>query len=273
MVGLIEVLGAEHDVGAGAAHGVHGVPHLIAAAGVEPGRRLVEQEQAGRADEARPEVEPAAHPAGIGPDAAVGGLDQIHLFDDARRALLGRLGRLAVEPGDHDEVLAPRHHLLDSGRLAGQADHAAHGHRVAHDVVPVDAQRAAVGLDQRGDHADERGLPRTVGPEDRHRLARRQGEAQSGERLDLAELLGEAVGLDERVHRRASFRSCAAACGSCAAVCCCVPLGPARRRSPTLWSCCLGRRSLVDRARGCLGPGPRVSRTRLRVVIPWGARS
>ena len=85
----------------------------------------------------------------------------------------------------------------------------------------VDAQRAAVGLDERRHHADEGGLAGAVGAEDGHRLARRQGEGQFGERLDLPERLGEAVGLDERVHGASPFVG-----GSL--------LEPARRRSPTL---------------------------------------
>ena len=70
-----------------------GVPHLVAAPGVEAGGRLVEQEQPGRADQAGPEVEPPPHPAGIGPDLAVGGLHQIHLLEDALAPSL-RLRRL-----------------------------------------------------------------------------------------------------------------------------------------------------------------------------------
>ena len=126
VVGLIEILRRQHDVGPAPAHVVHGVPHLVAAPRVEARRRLVEQQQPGRADEARPEVESPSHPAGIGPDLAVGGLHQIHLLEDP----LGRGHRLgaalAVQAGHHDEVLPAGHHLLDGGGLAGEADHAAH---------------------------------------------------------------------------------------------------------------------------------------------------
>ncbi len=245
VVGLIEILRRQHDVGPPPAHVVDGVPHLVAAPRVEAGRRLVEQQQPGRADEARPEVEPPSHPAGIGPDLAVGGLHQIHLLEDPR-GRGHRLGAaLAVQAGHHDEVLPAGHHLLDGGGLAGETDHAADGHRVASDVMAVDGERAAVGRDEGGHHADERGLPRAVGPEDGHRLAGRQGEGQVGEGQDLPELLGEAIGLDERVHAR--LLSWVAAVWG--------------RVRPTevayALKCCLGRRSLVDRARGCAGPGPR----------------
>ena len=135
-------------------------------------------------------------------------------------------------------------------------------HRVAPDVVPVDGERAAVGRDERGHHADERGLAGAVGTEDGHRLSGGQGEGQPGEGLDLPELLGEAVGLDERVHARLLPWVVLLAES--------VP-----RRSPTLSSAASGE-----------GPswiGLVVVRARDRVVshaasghssgvIPWGAR-
>ena len=98
---------------------------------------------------------------------------------------------------------------------------------------PSTAQLPAVGLDERGHHADEGGLAGAVRAEDGDRLAGGQGEGQFGEGLDLPESLGEAVGLDEGVHGRASFRR--------AVHCLHGALGePVRRRSPTLRSAASG---------------------------------
>ena len=176
MVSLIQVLRRQEDVGAGPTHLAHGVPHLVAAAGIQPCSGLVEQKKPGRSDEARSEVEATTHPARIGPDVAVGGLNQIHLLEDALGAFLGRLGGHPVEAGHHGQVFAARHDLLDGGGLSGQPDHLTHGHRMAHDVMAVDPQCAVVGLGERRHHAEEGGLPSAVGSQDGHRLAGRQGE-------------------------------------------------------------------------------------------------
>ena len=71
---------------------------------------------------------------------------------------------------------------------------------------PSTASVPLSGCEQRGHHADERGLARAVGTEDGHRLPGGQGEVQVAEGLDLPEPLAEAVGLDEGVHGLASFR-------------------------------------------------------------------
>ena len=57
------------------------VPHAQPAAGVEAGRRLVEEQQPRPPDERAGEVEPAAHAAGVGLDDPVAGVDQVELLE------------------------------------------------------------------------------------------------------------------------------------------------------------------------------------------------
>ena len=65
LVGLLEVLRAEQHRGALGDERPDDLPHLVAGARVEPGRRLVEEHQLGGDDEAGGDVEPAAHAAGV----------------------------------------------------------------------------------------------------------------------------------------------------------------------------------------------------------------
>ena len=67
-----------------------GVPQLAAAAGVQAGRRLVEEEDLGGDDEAQGEVEPAAHAARVGADALVGGIRQIEAVEQLAARDRGR---------------------------------------------------------------------------------------------------------------------------------------------------------------------------------------
>ena len=62
LVGFLEVLGREQDVDTVGDEVADRLPELAAAPGVEPGGGLVEQQETGPADEARPEVEPRRMP-------------------------------------------------------------------------------------------------------------------------------------------------------------------------------------------------------------------
>ena len=85
VVGLVEVLGGEQHVGAVLDECADRVPELAAAAGIEPGRGLVEQQQARRSDQARAQVEPAPHAARIRAREPVGGLAEPDLVEHVRR--------------------------------------------------------------------------------------------------------------------------------------------------------------------------------------------
>ena len=145
---------------------------------------------AGAAHQARPEVEPPSHAPRIGPDLAVGRVHQIHLLEDplgrGRRRLRGP-GRTGgpPSPGSPGRSSSPR--PRPTGRRGRSCGARPSGRATT--SWPVDDERAAVGLQQRGHHADEGRLAGAVGAEDGHRLSGRQGEGQFGEGLDLPELL------------------------------------------------------------------------------------
>src|SRR5690606_20969860 len=65
------------------------LPEVVAAGRVEPGGGLVEEQHRRPVDEGGGQVEPAAHPTGVGLGRAVGGLDQAEA-----------LQQLAGPPGD-----------------------------------------------------------------------------------------------------------------------------------------------------------------------------
>ena len=58
VLGLLHVVGREHDRGAAVGQRPHHVPRIPAGAGVEARRRLVEEQQLGRSDEPETDVEP-----------------------------------------------------------------------------------------------------------------------------------------------------------------------------------------------------------------------
>ena len=139
------------------------LPQLDAAAGIEPGRRLVEQQQAGCTDEAGAQVEPPAHPARVAPDEAVGRLLEAELSRAPRRAAAFAVPPAVPEQaGDHHQVLAPGHRRLDRRVLAGQPDDPAHLLRLAGGIDPGHPSGSPVGPEQRGHGPHERGLAGAV---------------------------------------------------------------------------------------------------------------
>ena len=89
VVGLVEVLRGQHDVGAVGDELADGLPEPDAAGRVEARRRLVEQQHAGRADERGAEVEPAAHAAGPAAHEAVAGVGEVEPLEHVGRSLPG----------------------------------------------------------------------------------------------------------------------------------------------------------------------------------------
>ena len=111
--------------------------------GSRPGRRLVEEQDVGPADEARGEVEAPAHAARVGLGGATRGLGQAEPLEHLAAAA-ARLGlRQVVEAPDQLEVLEPGEVLVDRGALAGEPDAEPQLLRVAHDVEAVDLGAAA----------------------------------------------------------------------------------------------------------------------------------
>ena len=157
------------------------VPELDPAARVEPGRRLVEQQQPRRADEAGAEVEPAAHAARVGAHEPVGGLGEAELLEHARRrsrvpsagswpkrrATISRFSRPVIAGSTAANWPA---RPISRRTALGLAAH----------VVAGDAQRAGVGPQQRGDGAHEGRLAGAVRAEHGDDLARarRRGRAR-----------------------------------------------------------------------------------------------
>ena len=103
---LLEVLGGQEDRDADGDEIPDDVPHHAAAARIEPGGRLVKEDDPGVADERHREVEPTPHPAGLGRHRLRGRLDEVELLEqllDAPRprACRGAAGRPSAGGSPH----------------------------------------------------------------------------------------------------------------------------------------------------------------------------
>ena len=105
--------------------------------------------------------------------------------------------RVDLALAHHDRVLAPVGDLLPEGPLRGQAVAALVD--VGQDHALADAKGPRVGLVLAHDHAEERRLPRAVGPDDAHDPAPRQDEAHVVHQQVVPVALAQPLGLDDQV--------------------------------------------------------------------------
>ena len=111
-------------------------------------------------------------------------------------ALAGRAAAEAPEPRQHHEVLASREVFVERGELARHRDGRAHLIGARRQVVAHDARRTLVRVQQRGQHAHQRGLAGAVGTEDGEDHAARHVEVDAVDGAKITERLDEPARLN-----------------------------------------------------------------------------
>jgi hypothetical protein len=137
-----------------------------AALRVEPGGRLVEEDDPRLVDDAERDVDPPPLTTAVRLALAVGVLGELERLERAGRAAL-RLGLAdAVHPGLEHQLLPGGRVVPRAAALGDVADAPAHLARVAPQVHTRDGGVAAVRVDQRGEDPQGRGLAGAVGAEE-----------------------------------------------------------------------------------------------------------
>jgi hypothetical protein len=189
---LVEVLGGEQHGRAHPGQVLHGGPHLEAGLRVEPGGRLVEEDDRRVPDQAHGDVQPAAHPAGVGRHPAPGGVGEL---EAGQQVVRERAGVLQVpQPGHQHQVLAPGEDLVDGRELTGEADGRADVRRPRGDVEAGDGGRPRIGPQRRGQDLHDRRLACAVGAQQGEDAAPRDVE------VDAAQHVQALVGLLQGAH-------------------------------------------------------------------------
>ena len=212
--GLVHVMGRDqHRQPVGGAR-MDLVPELAPRFRIDPGRRLVEQQQLGLVHDAgcqRQPLLPAARqrPRHLPPPREEPEILQRVADMPARRPH-------AVEPGDKGQVLLDRQILVEREFLRHVADFALDLQRLGADVVAEHAALAAVGRQKPAHHPDRRCLSGPVRTQEPGDLAGGDIHRDMVDDGLVAERLHQAADLD-RIHRPAC--PCAAS-GSCASTIC-----------------------------------------------------
>jgi len=159
-----------------------------AAGGIERARRLVEEQEIGRADEGLREAEPLLHALGHRLDRAFRRILQADEAEESlsfRRAAVGA-GEALVE-GEELDRRVPAWETEELGEISERAA-CLRGER----WLTVDGRLAGRGTDEAARDLDERRLAGAVRPEQAHELALVDLEVDALQRLDRAVLLRKA---------------------------------------------------------------------------------
>jgi len=179
---------------------LHAVPDALPRLRVEPGRRLVEEQQLRRIDQRARDVRPAPLPAG---ELPVRPLQKIPGVRRARRPAnrLGKLrARLFVEPAPRAHVLLDRQKRVEQVILKHDADRRANRRVVLSQPMAVERDLARVRLQDRAEYVDRRRLARAVRPEKREQLAAIQVEVDAVDRPHRPVRLLQPLDLEDFLH-------------------------------------------------------------------------
>jgi hypothetical protein len=189
LIGLVQVLGGEEDRYPVGGETADDLPHGTAATRVEPGGRLVEEDQARVADQGHREVQPAPHAPRISRGCLACHVGQVKAVQQGRGAPSGLGPAQAVQVRHQEQVLLAGEKVVDRRELAGDADRGADRVGVVRQVVAGDAHLAAIGADQGGQDVHHGGLPGAVGAEQREDRPFGDGEVDAIKHHLVAERL------------------------------------------------------------------------------------
>ena len=201
-VGLLEVLGRQEEGGALADQLLDDFPEVVAAARVEAGRRLVQEQHRGAVDERCGEVEPTTHASAVGLGRPIGGVGQAEALQQLVGAIAHPPDGLVHELADEPEVLPSREVLVHGRVLAGQPDALPDLLGVLGHVDAEHRGAAGIGPQDRGEDAHGGGLAGTVRAEQPEDGASGYGEVDAVEGADGAEAPDETFHLDGDLRSR-----------------------------------------------------------------------
>ena len=132
------------------------LPKRGPALGIEPGRRLVEEEQARVVDEREREIETPLHAARVRPHLPVGRFGEADAVEQLLTSLLSLPARERVQGRLQPQMLAAREQRVEGRLLQRRADRFPHARALRDDVEARDARAAGGGREKRRQDVDGR---------------------------------------------------------------------------------------------------------------------
>jgi len=172
------------------------IPDMTPRLGVQPERRLVEEQNPGPMDKPSGDLQPPLHAPRILLDQGRGFIFKVdqaeHLADPGRPLGLAE----AVHHGMELQVFPPGELAVEGRVLENHADRAPHAVPVARDVESRHLGRSRCRLEERGQHVDGRGFAGPVRAEEAKELAGGHLERELIHGGDVTELFGQTLDSD-----------------------------------------------------------------------------
>ena len=201
LIGFLQVLGGQQERCPLALQLAHDGPDLVAAARIQARGRLVEEQHLRARQQARRDVEPAPHAAGVGPRRPVSRRRQAEPLQQLAGPAPGPLTGQLEQAAEHLQVLPPGQQLVDRRELPRQADQLADSSSLTHHVVAENLRPARIRRQQRGQNPHQRGLARPVRAQQAKHHPRRNLEPGTIQRHRRPETLDHTLDPHRR-HRR-----------------------------------------------------------------------
>ncbi len=149
------------------------IPHRAARLRIEPGGRLVEEQNRRIVHQRAPDLQSLNHAAGKTIDLFIGPIDQLEPFEQSSCSRLALLLRHAEIFGVEQKDLTRRQAAIKVVDLRHDADASLDRHRVLRHFKAFNSRRAAGRQNTRRQHANRRGLAGAVRTEQTKKLAAR----------------------------------------------------------------------------------------------------
>ena len=142
------------------------------------------------------DLQPPAHPARVGRDQVLSPIGERHEVEQVHGAFAALAPRQAIKLAIDVEVFPSGQVEVGGQCLRDDADRLAHGMRVLGDVITRHYRTPRSRRQQRGEHADQRGLARAVGTEQAKSLAVAHLEGHRVDGDERAEAFSQRFGVD-----------------------------------------------------------------------------
>jgi hypothetical protein len=154
-------------------------PHGGPALRVEPGRRLVEEEDPREVDEREREIQAPLHATRVARHLAVGGVGEADALEELVRVHLAAVLADALQRRLQSKVVATGEQRVERRLLERDADHRAHLRAFLDDVVATDTCSSGRWRQQRRQDVDGGRLPGPVRAEEAVDLTRSDGDVDA----------------------------------------------------------------------------------------------
>jgi len=190
LLGLLHDVGREHDGGPFTVELEDGVAEAVPVDGVKPGKRLIEDEQLGLMDHGGDELELLRHALREGLDPLMLPVGEVESFEPPVDDGIQRACVLALDLAEEVQQLENAHLLVEAAFLGEVTENRLEG--LAH-LGPEHLHAPGIRPEDVHEHADARGLPRTVRAQDPEQAPLRDLEGDVTHRLDVPEVLRDAL--------------------------------------------------------------------------------